>query len=62
MLEKYFTQLEASLKAKLEAKATARRKFVYEIITDKHNFIDVRLVISQNLTVKPVISAKNTGA
>ncbi|NHJ20463.1 MAG: 2-hydroxyacyl-CoA dehydratase [Candidatus Lokiarchaeota archaeon] len=31
MLEKYFTQLEASLKAKLEAKATARRKFVYEI-------------------------------
>lgn len=31
MLEKYFTQLEASLKAKLEAKSTARRKFVYEI-------------------------------
>ncbi|MFX0075335.1 MAG: 2-hydroxyacyl-CoA dehydratase subunit D [Candidatus Hermodarchaeota archaeon] len=31
MLEKYFTQLEASLKAKLEAKPTARRKFVYEI-------------------------------
>lgn len=31
MLEKYFTQLEASLKAKLEAKTTARRKFVYEI-------------------------------
>ena len=31
MLEKYFTQLEASLKLKLEAKATARRKFVYEI-------------------------------
>ncbi|NVM45170.1 MAG: 2-hydroxyacyl-CoA dehydratase [Candidatus Lokiarchaeota archaeon] len=31
MLEKYFTQLEASLKAKLEAKTTARRKFVYEV-------------------------------
>ena len=31
MLEKYFTQLEASLKAKLEANTTARRKFVYEI-------------------------------
>jgi len=31
MLEKYFTQLEASLNAKLNAKPTARRKFVYEI-------------------------------
>ena len=31
MLKKYFFQLEASLKAKLESKTTARRKFVYEI-------------------------------
>jgi len=31
MLRKYFTQLETSLKAKLESNTTARRKFVYEI-------------------------------
>ena len=31
MLKNYFTQLEASLKSKLESKTTARRKFVYEI-------------------------------
>ncbi len=31
MLKKYFFQLEASLKAKLDANTTARRKFVYEI-------------------------------
>ncbi|MHA2290057.1 MAG: 2-hydroxyacyl-CoA dehydratase subunit D, partial [Promethearchaeota archaeon] len=31
MLEKYFTGLETSLKAKLDTKPTARRKFVYEI-------------------------------
>lgn len=31
MLKKYFTQLEASLKTKLESNTTARRKFVYEI-------------------------------
>ena len=31
ILEQYFSQLEASLKAKLELKFTPRRKFIYEI-------------------------------
>ena len=31
ILKQYFSQLEASLKAKLELKFTARRKFIYEI-------------------------------
>jgi len=61
MLEKYFSQLETSLKNKLELKTTARRKFVYEIARIGNRIFDDKWSIGWTTVFVPyeILSSMN---